>query len=59
MGTKWLVTIGGSCVGAFVTWQALFSAEVSELGMFLKLVLYAAQAALVAAVDRPRTKATN
>jgi hypothetical protein len=59
MDAKWLVTIGSACVGALVTWQTLFATTVSEVGLFLRLVLYAVQAVLVVAIGRTRTRATN
>ena len=59
MNASWLVSIGGACLGALVTYQTLFSAKVSEVSLFLRLVLYATKAVLVMAVGRPHPRATN
>jgi len=59
MHAKWLVSIGSSCMGTLVSYQALLGTKVSESTMFLRLVLYAAKAVLLTAVGRPHPKVTN
>jgi hypothetical protein len=40
-------------------WQSLNAKEVSQMIIFSRMLVYAAQAALILASDRPRARATN
>ena len=59
MNAKWLISIGSSCVGALIAYQALFATKVSEVAIVLRLVLHAVKAVLLMAVGRPHPKITN
>jgi hypothetical protein len=59
MKMSWIVSIGSASVGAFVTYQTLFSTKVSDASLFLRLILFSAEAILVTAVGRPHPKTTN
>ena len=59
MDAKWLTSIGSACMGAWVTYQALFATKISEVAIVLRLVLHVVRAVLLMAVGRPHPKVTN
>jgi len=59
MNANCLVVIGGLWLDVLITWQTLLSAKVSVVSMFLRLILFAAEAILVMAWAATHTKTTN
>jgi hypothetical protein len=56
---KWLAVAVGAGIGALATWQISQGMEVPKMIMLIRVIIYAIQAVLTLALDRPRARAAN